>query len=146
MAKILNILSALMMIANVGVAVWFYFTTDQIAVAFDWNTVGELDAYGKTWTILALSAVAVLVYLVCLYAQRTAHANLPFKVADTAKVMPRIKALYTKITFFVALLMLYVVMAVAQLYSFHILVVYALIALMLVMYAVDLRAIYKNRK
>lgn len=42
--------------------------------------------------------------------------------------------------------MLYVVMAVAQLYSFHVLVVYALIALMLVMYAVDLRAIYKNRK
>ena len=146
MTKILNILSALMMIANVGVAVWFYFTTDQIAVPLHWNTVGELDAYGKTWTILALSAVAVLVYLVCLYAQRTAHANLPFKVADTAKVMPCIKALYTKITFFVALLMLYVVMAVAQLYSFHVLVVYALIALMLVMYAVDLRAIYKNRK
>ena len=146
MAKILNILSALMMIANVGVAVWFYFTTDQIAVPLHWNTVGELDAYGKTWTILALSAMAVLVYLVCLYAQRTAHANLPFKVSDTAKAMPRIKALYTKITFFVSLLMLYVVMAVAQLYRFHVLVVYALIALMLVMYAVDLRAIYKNRK
>ena len=146
MAKILNILSALMMIANVGVAVWFYFTTDQIAVPLHWNTVGELDAYGNTWTILALSAMAVLVYLVCLYAQRTAHANLPFKVADTAKAMPRIKALYTKITFFVSLLMLYVVMAVAQLYRFHVLVVYALIALMLVMYAVDLRAIYKNRK
>ena len=59
MRKFLNLLSMLAMVMMVSVALWFYLTTDKMVVPMHWNAIGDIDNYGKTWTILVLAAVGV---------------------------------------------------------------------------------------
>ncbi len=116
MRKFLNVLSMLAMVMMVSVALWFYLTTDKMVVPMHWNAIGDIDNYGKTWTILVLAAVGVGVYLLLLLQQKVASLDVPFTVSDPERARPLIKMLLAWMTFFVCLIFLYVVGAVAQLY------------------------------
>ena len=109
MRKFLNVLSMLAMVMMVSVALWFYLTTDKMVVPMHWNAIGDIDNYGKTWTILVLAAVGVGVYLLLLLQQKVASLDVPFTVSDPERARPLIKML-------LAWIFLYVVGAVAQLY------------------------------
>lgn len=132
MRKLLNIASSLIILAMVAVALWFYFTTDKVAVPMHWNAVGDIDSYGKTWTILVLAGVGVLVYLFLLLNQKVVTLNVPFTVSDPERARPYVRMLTAWMTFLISLAFLYVVGAVAQLYVFHAWVVCVDVAALLV--------------
>lgn len=133
MRKLLNIASLLAIVSMVAVALWFYFTTDKVAVPMHWNAVGDIDSYGKTWTILVLAGVGVVVYLFLLLNQRLATSNLPLTTTNSERARPYVKMLTAWMTFLISLAFLYVVGAVAQLYVFHAWVVCVDVVALLVM-------------
>ena len=76
--KFINLLSALFTALNVGVALWFYLTTDEIAIPAHWEALESAWGYGRSWLILPLSALSVLIYLLLRYSRRHTLVNLPF--------------------------------------------------------------------
>lgn len=132
MRKLLNIASSLIILAMVCVALWFYFTTDKVAVSMHWNAVGDIDSYGKTWTILVLAGVGVVVYLFLLLNQKLVASNLPLTTSSPERARPYVRMLTAWMTFLISLAFLYVVGAVAQLYVFHAWVVCVDVAALLV--------------
>ena len=147
MRKWLNIASILLMIAMVAVALWFYFTTDKVAIPLHWNAVGDIDSYGKTWTILVLAAVGVCVDLLLMLNQHIVTLNVPLTVFHPEQARPHLKMLSAWLTFLVSLLLCYVVGAVAQLYPLHgTLIALVIIALLFVSlyYTLRLRRMEKQ--
>lgn len=98
MKKIINICSAIFMIANVLLSLWFYFTTDEIYVPEHWSFGGNVDRYGQTWLILPLSGISVGVYLLLLYCQKHGIANLPFAIINKVKTKPIISHMIAWVT------------------------------------------------
>ena len=131
MRKWLNCASLLLMVLLVAVALWFYFTTDKGVIPLHWNAVGDIDSYGKTWTVLVLAAVGVFVDLLLMLNQRIATLNVPFTVRHPEQARPYIRMLSAWLTFLVSLLLCYVVGAVAQLYPLHGALIAAVILLLL---------------
>lgn len=133
MRKLLDVASFLAVVAMVVIAIWFYVTTDEIAVPMHWNAVGDVDSYGKTWTILVLAGVGVLVYLLLLLNQWLVTRDVPFTVPNSERVRPYAKMLSAWVTFLTSLLLLYVVGAVAQLYPLEDALVWADVAALCVL-------------
>lgn len=127
MKKILDTLALLFTIANVVVACWFYFTTDEVAVPMHWTTKGDMDAYGNTWTILVLSAVAVLLWIILRSCETHRVVNLPFRIKDKEAALPYIDRMLAWNNMLVTGVLLYVVVAVAQLIPFAAIVVWLLL-------------------
>ena len=146
MKKIINICSAIFMIANVLLSLWFYFTTDEIYVPAHWSFGGNVDRYGQTWLILPLSGTSVGVYLLLLYCQKHGIANLPFAIINKVKTKPIISHMIAWVTFLITLTFLYVVAAVAQLVPLHNTIIYLILLVIIAVIYHFTMQIYKVRK
>ena len=114
MTKLFDILSFLLILANVVTSCLFYFTTKEIAIPKHWTTVGQMEAYGETWMILLLAGISVLVYLLMVVSERHHVVNLPFKVKHEPSARPYVDLMLAWTNFFVMLILFYVDLAVAQ--------------------------------
>lgn len=146
MRKILNICSALFMMANVVVALWFYFGTKEIFVPLHWSSIGEMEGYGHTWLVLLLSGISLFIYALMVYCQRNAIINMPFRLVNISATRSLIKNLIAWLTFFITLAFLYVVAADSQILPLYNVVIYVLLLIILIIYAYYAKKIYEARR
>lgn len=132
MKKILDILSFLLILANIIVSCLFYFTTDKVAIPKHWTTVGQMDAYGETWLILLLAGISLLVYILMVVSEKHHVVNLPFKVKHEPSARPYVDLMLAWTNFLVMLILFYVDMAVAQYVGLNMVVFYALIVVLII--------------
>ncbi len=132
MKKILDILSFLLILANIIVSCLFYFTTDKVAIPKHWTTVGQMDAYGETWLILLLAGISLLVYVLMVVSEKHHVVNLPFKVKHEPSARPYVDLMLAWSNFLVMSILLYVDMAVAQYVGLNMMVFYALIVVLFI--------------
>ncbi len=132
MKKILDILSFLLILANIIVSCLFYFTTDKVAIPKHWTTVGQMDAYGETWLILLLAGISLLVYILMVVSEKHHVVNLPFKVKHEPSARPYVDLMLAWSNFLVMSILLYVDMAVAQYVGLNMMVFYALIVVLFI--------------
>lgn len=143
MKKLLDIISFILILANVAVSLFFYFTTDMIAIPTHWTTLGQMNSYGQTWMILVLAGISVVVYLLMVWSERHHAVNLPFKVKNELAALPFIDKLLAWTNFLVMLLLLYTDLAVAQYIPMIIAVIYVLLFIMIVIGIYYTTKIYK---
>ncbi|MGG6544355.1 UNVERIFIED_CONTAM: hypothetical protein NY100_02765 [Prevotella sp. 15_C9] len=144
--KFINLLSALFTVLNVGVALWFYLTTDEIAIPAHWEALESAWGYGRSWLILPLSALSVLIYLLLRYSRRHTLVNLPFAVTNKVAAHPLIVSMMSRATFLITLALFYVVLAVAQLVPLHNVLLFLLFFLLLSDVVWHVIRIYRVRK
>ncbi|MBQ7422679.1 MAG: hypothetical protein IJV27_11160 [Prevotella sp.] len=125
MRRILNALTALWTLMTGSVAFGFYLTTDATTVPMHWNLFGEENAYGPTWTILLLAVIAASVFVLLLWYQM--HPELgrwPFRIVNLRETARLHADMVAWMSFLVATIFLYIVVAIAQLHPFHGWIVY----------------------
>ncbi len=146
MRKILNTCSALFMVANVVVALWFYFGTKISFVPLHWNSIGEMERYSHTWLVLLLSGISLFVYALMVYCQRNAIINMPFRIVNISATRSLIKNLIAWVTFFITLAFLYVVAADSQILPLYNMIIYILLMIILIICAYYTKKIYEARR
>lgn len=143
MKKLLNVLSFLLVLANVIVSTVFYFTTTEIAVPSHFSSLGEIQSYGQTWLILLLAGISVVVYILMVISERHHVINLPFKVKHEPSARPYIDKVLAWTNMFVMLILFYVDLAVAQYIKMNTVVVYAGLLIICIIGFYYTRKIYK---
>lgn len=143
MKKLLDVLSFLLVLANVIVSTVFYFTTTEIAVPSHFSSLGEIQSYGQTWLILLLAGISVVVYILMVVSERHHVINLPFKVKHEPSARPYIDKVLAWTNMFVMLILFYVDLAVAQYIKMNTVVVYAGLLIICIIGFYYTRKIYK---
>lgn len=143
MKKTLDILSLLLVLANVAISCLFYFNTKEISIPIHWTTVGQMETYGETWMILLLAGISVMVYLLMVVSEKHHVVNLPFKVKHEISARPYIDIMLAWTNFLVMLVLLYVDLAVAQYIKLSMPLLYSLIIIICIVDFYYTRKIYQ---